>query len=158
MVVQQQPTKESISAKVLATSTTVSIKPVSGQPSPTVPDVGTSVAAEALPTEMAFVPRNQRLPAQRDDDEIITVGQRKKKRKRVEGESTEEGRKKKAKGVHLQNSLIADSTEKDAEGALDESIMFDYGAAPNLLDDGGDVGEAKKKRKKDPNPDRGEVS
>lgn len=157
MVVQQQPTKESISAEVVATSTSVSAKPVSGQPSLTVPDMGSSVATEALPTEIAFVPRSQRLLAQRDDDEIITVGQRKKKRKRVEGESTE-GRKGKAKGVHLQNSLIADSTENDAEGALDESIMFDYGAAPNILDDGGDVGETKKKRKKDPNPDRGELS
>ena len=156
-MVQKQPTKESISTTVVATSTTVSAKHVSGQPSPTVLDVGSSVATEALPTEIAFVPRNQRLPVQQDDDEIIMVGQRKKKRKRAEGESTGEGRKK-AKGVHLQNSLIADSTEKDAEGALDESIPFDYGAAPNILDEGGDVGETKKKRKKDPNADRGELS
>jgi len=91
------------------------------------PDVGPSLVLTPLP-EVAFVPRSQRLIAKLQEDEIVQVGQRKKKRKRAEDAEVNPVRRKRP----------APDAEHDQEEkeTTPELQVFDYSAGPNILDEG----------------------
>jgi hypothetical protein len=91
------------------------------------------LAPAPLP-EMAFVPRSQRLTTKPEEDEIVQVGQRKKKRKR--GDEVEVGTSRRKKKAIESSELSTGEDREEEKETTPELQVFDYSAGPNILDEG----------------------
>ncbi|KIM28466.1 hypothetical protein M408DRAFT_308391 [Serendipita vermifera MAFF 305830] len=125
--------KQVISIRTSSKPTTASPDVPASKPS--VKEESANVEVEptpVVPMEVAFVPRSQRHTTQPDDLDIVQVGQRKKKRKRVdEGEQGAAQRKKRG------STSTAPGPDGDEEKETTPELkVFDYSAEPNILDEG----------------------
>jgi hypothetical protein len=96
------------------------------------PATETPPAPTPLP-EMAFIPRSQRVTTKPEEDEIVQVGQRKKKRKRGDDVEVDTARRRKKTIESSDLSMGNDLEEKEMTPELQ---VFDYSAGPNILDEG----------------------
>jgi hypothetical protein len=114
------------------------IKPSDTGPIASVPSDQGERAAELPPTpaplpEIAFIPRSQHLVAKAEEDEIVRVGQRKKKRKRGDDVELDTARRRR-KGV--ESSELGTENGREKKETTPELLVFDYSTGPNILDEG----------------------
>ncbi|KAG8818541.1 exosome nuclease subunit [Serendipita sp. 401] len=111
-------------------------KPQMSTSRPLVPNTQTTPPNQPVPpTEIEFVPRSQR-DTIADNDDIVTVGFRKQKRKRPDGESDVEQRKKNRYSRLESFGTNSGSTSNPRDLPVDDVKTFDYDGAPNILDEG----------------------
>lgn len=87
-------------------------------------------APQPMLAEVEFIPRSQRTIRRQDDDDVVIIGQRKQKRKRNADDSLSD------KASSSKRSKLTTAQVESDQGVDSEIAVFDYGAEPNLLDEG----------------------
>ncbi|KAG8815666.1 exosome nuclease subunit [Serendipita sp. 399] len=85
--------------------------------------------------EIEFVPQSKRNTIT-DNDDIVVIGNRKQKRRRLEGESDAEQRKKNRYSRLQGPNSGSDPMERSEDISSEGISAFDYDANPNILDEG----------------------